>query len=123
MTKICEVAHARNLPFLLHSCGNIEKIMDDLIETVGIDARHSFEDAVTPIEQAVANYGDRIALLGGVDMDILGRGTEQEVRRRVRAIINACAPSGRFALGTGNSIASYVNCNNYLAMLDEARRF
>jgi uroporphyrinogen decarboxylase len=120
--KISKAAHARGLPFILHSCGNIERIMDDLIEDVGIDARHSFEDAVIPVEDAAERYSDRIAILGGVDMDLLARGTEEQVRARVREIIDKCAPTGRFALGTGNSIASYLNINNYLAMLDEARQ-
>jgi uroporphyrinogen decarboxylase len=120
--RISEAAHAQNVPFLLHSCGNIELIMEDLIEDVGIDARHSFQDAVVPIETAVERYSDRIALLGGVDMDLLARGTEKEVRKRTREIIEKCAPTGRFALGAGNSIASYLNIDNYLAMLDEGRR-
>jgi uroporphyrinogen decarboxylase len=120
--KICEAAHKQGIPFILHSCGNIEKVMDDLIEDVGIDARHSFEDAILPVEQAVEKYSNRIAILGGVDMDLLTRGTEEQVRARVREIIERSASSGRFAIGTGNSIASYINPNNYLAMLDEARR-
>jgi len=120
--RICEAAHRRGAPFLLHCCGNIERIMEDLIDYVGIDAKHSFEDAIMPVEEVVARYSGRIAILGGVDMDLLTRGTEQEVRTRVRHIIEKCAPTGRFALGTGNTVASYINVNNYLAMLDEARR-
>ena len=120
--KIAAAAHSRGLPFILHSCGNIEKVMDDLIEDVAIDARHSFEDAILPVEMAVEKYADRIAILGGVDMDILTRGSEHEVRTRVREIIDKCAPTGRFAIGTGNSIASYLKPENYFAMLDEARR-
>ena len=120
--RISEAAHARGLPFVLHSCGNIEGVMDDLIETVGIDARHSFEDAILPVEEAAAIYCDRIAVLGGVDMDLLARGTEEQVRARVREIIERCAPTGRFALGTGNSVASYLELDNYLAMIDEVRR-
>jgi uroporphyrinogen decarboxylase len=120
--KIAEAAHESGVPFILHACGNIEEVMDDLIEDVGIDARHSFEDAILPIESAAEKYCDRIAVLGGVDMDLLARGTEEQVRGRVREIIARCAPGGRFALGTGNSIASYIKCENYFAMIDESRR-
>jgi len=42
------------------------------------------------------------------------------VRRRTREVIEACAPRGRFAVGSGNSIPSYVPPANYLAMVDEA---
>ncbi len=120
--RICDAVHSQGLPFILHSCGNIEDVMGDLLDVVGIDARHSFEDAILPVEEAAARYGDRIALLGGVDMDLLTRGGEQDVRARVREIIEKCEPTGRYALGTGNSIASYIKLDNYLAMLDEAWR-
>lgn len=31
-----------------------------------------------------------------------------------------CSPGGRFAIGAGNSIPSYIPVENYLTMLDEA---
>jgi uroporphyrinogen decarboxylase len=94
--------------------------MEDLIGDVKIDGKHSFEDAILPITEFHARYGDRIASLGGVDVDLLTRGSEQDVRGRVREIVGACHPRGRYALGSGNSIPSYVPVANYLAMLDEA---
>ncbi|MBD3174165.1 MAG: hypothetical protein GF320_03215 [Armatimonadia bacterium] len=117
--KMAAMAHAKGLPYCLHSCGEISKIMPDLIEGVSIDGKHSFEDAILPIEKAHERWGGDIALLGGVDVDLLTRGSTDDVRKRVRKIVEACAPKGRFALGSGNSIASYVPAENYLAMLDE----
>lgn len=35
--KVAQAAHAAAMPFLLHSCGNLEEVMDDLIDDVGID--------------------------------------------------------------------------------------
>ncbi len=120
--KIVEVAHDHNLPLILHSCGNLNAIMDDLIDLVGIDAKHSYEDAILPITEAKWRWGDRIAVLGGVDVDLLTKGSEEQVRARVREIVRACAPGGGFALGTGNSVANYIPVKNYLAMLDEGRK-
>ena len=120
--KIAEIVHERDLLFILHACGKIEKLMDDFIADIGIDARHSFEDQVTPIEEAKRLYGNDIAVLGGVDMDLLARGSEEDVRRRVREIASVCAPGGGFGLGTGNSVANYIPPGNFLAMLDEGRR-
>jgi uroporphyrinogen decarboxylase len=45
------------------------------------------------------------------------------VRRRVRETLKVCQPGGGFALGTGNTVANYVPVDNYLAMLDEGRKF
>jgi len=120
--KLAEIAHNHNLPFLLHSCGNLERIMDDLIHEVKIDARHSFEDNILPAAQAKQRYGSKVAILGGVDMDVLARGSEEEVRACTRSVIEACAPGGGYALGTGNTVANYIPVRNYLAMLDEGRR-
>ncbi|UCC63849.1 MAG: uroporphyrinogen-III decarboxylase-like protein [Anaerolineae bacterium] len=91
--QIAAVAHEPGMPFLLHSCGNLEAVMDDLIDDVGIDARHSFEDAIEPVESFAACYSDRTAVVGGVDVDILGRGTEEQVRDRKREVLANCAPS------------------------------
>jgi uroporphyrinogen decarboxylase len=121
--RVARIAHERGLPFLLHSCGQLEPIMDDLLYKVQVDARHSFEDIIEPVESFVARHGDKMAAIGGVDMDILGRGTEAQVRLRTRQILEACSSSGAYILGSGNSIANYVPVRNFLAMIDEGWRF
>lgn len=115
-----EMAHQRGLPYFLHSCGNVLAIMDDLIYDVGIDGKHSFEDAIIPAEDFQRLYGDRIAVLGGVDVNILSAGSPEKVRQRTRQLVETCSAQGRFAIGSGNSIPSYVPVDNYLAMIDEA---
>ncbi len=119
--KLAAIAHAHQLPFLLHSCGYLEHILPELIDDVGIDARHSFEDAIVPVTEAKRRWGSRIAILGGVDMDFLCRSTEEEVRAYTRRVIEQCAPGGGYALGTGNTVANYIPVKNYLAMIRERR--
>ena len=121
--RCAEVAHAKRKPYLLHSCGNLEQIMEDLISDVGMDAKHSFEDAILPVTEAKRRYGNRVALLGGVDMDFLCRSEEAAVRQRVRDTLKVCARGGGYCLGTGNTAANYVPLDNYLSMIDEGRRF
>ncbi len=121
--RIAEVAHAHAKPFILHSCGNLESFMGDLIDDVGIDAKHSFEDAIVPVTDFKQQYGDRVAVLGGVDIDFLCRHTEEEVRLYTRHVLETCIPGGGYALGTGNSVANYVPVTHYVAMLEERRRF
>jgi uroporphyrinogen decarboxylase len=118
--KIADMTHGKGLPYFLHSCGNLERILDDLIDWVRIDGKHSYEDAIMPAERFQERYGKRIAVLGGVDINILTLGTEAEVRARTRALIEHCGRRGRYAVGSGNSIPSYIPVRNYLAMVDEA---
>ena len=121
--RLAEMSHAAGRPYMLHSCGKIDAIMEDLIENVRIDALHSFEDNIENVVEAKRKYGHRIALLGGIDMDVLCRSSEEGVRVRVRETLEQCMPEGGYVLGTGNSVANYVPIENYLAMLDEGRKF
>ncbi len=120
--KICRAAHARDLPFILHACGNLAEVMDDLIDYVGMDAKHSFEDAIMPVGQMKGVWGDRVVLLGGVDVDVLSRRDVPTVTSYVRSVMDDCLPGGSWALGSGNSIPNYVKVDNYLAMLREGQR-
>jgi len=120
--RFAALAHAQGLPYFLHSCGHVSAILDDLIDTVKIDGKHSFEDAILPVAEFQAQYGDRLAVLGGADVNVLSAQPPDEVRRYVRQLIDTCGPRGRYAIGSGNSIPSYVPVENYLTMLDEALR-
>lgn len=118
--KFAVMAHEKGLPYFLHSCGNLEKIMADLIDDVKIDGKHSYENNIIPVQDFQMKYGGRIAVLGGLDLNILGASTPEDVRRQTRALIESCGARGRYAIGSGNSIPSYIPVNNYLAMVDEA---
>lgn len=121
--RLAQMSHEAGLPYLLHSCGNLSQIMDDLLDDVGIDAKHSFEDTIESVVDFVIAHGDRVAALGGIDVDFMCRATEEEVRYRVRDTLEACQIGGGYCLGTGNSVANYIPLRNYLAMVDEGRRF
>jgi uroporphyrinogen decarboxylase len=118
--RLAAMAHQHGVPYFLHSCGRISAIMEDLIEDVAIDGKHSFEDTIMPIHEFQEVYGDRIAVLGGVDVHRLATHSPDEIRRHTRHLMDTCGQHGRFAIGSGNSIPTYVPVENYLAMLDEA---
>ncbi|MFB3892119.1 MAG: uroporphyrinogen decarboxylase family protein [Phycisphaerae bacterium] len=112
-------SHATGRPYLLHSCGKLTEIIDDLIDDVKIDAKHSFEDTIEDVRQVKHTYGRRIAMIGGLDVDFMCRSTEAAIRKRVRETLDVCLPGGGYCLGTGNSVANYIPLDNYLAMVDE----
>jgi uroporphyrinogen decarboxylase len=121
--RMAELCHRHGRLYCLHACGNLEAIMEALIEDVELDGRHSFEDAIEPVTVAKRRWGDRLSLLGGIDVDFLTRARPAEVRKRVRDTLDACMVGGGYCLGTGNSVANYIPIENFLAMLDEGRRY
>ena len=120
--KLVRSVHERGKPAILHSCGNLQGVMDEVIDYCGYDVKHAFEDSHTPMPMAKELWGDRISLCGGIDMDTLARRSEAEVRVYVRDQLEACGGKG-YALGAGNSVANYIPVENYLAMLDEGRKY
>lgn len=122
-TRIAALAHEAGRLYLLHSCGNLADIRGDLIDGVRIDGKHSWEDAIEPVTEGKATWGGRVALLGGIDVDFLCRSSEEQIRARVRRTAEICMPGGGWCLGTGNTPANYVPMQNFLAMIDEGRRF
>jgi uroporphyrinogen decarboxylase len=118
--KLAAMAHGKGLPYFLHSCGNLQDIMDDLIDVVKIDGKHSYENAIIPAPEFQKRYGSRIAVLGGLDINILTRETPDAVKRETRRLMDECGARGRYAVGSGNSIPSYIPAANYLAMVEEA---
>lgn len=122
LRRIADAVHAEGKAFILHSCGNLTLVMDDLIEMVGIDAKHSFEDVIMPVTEVKRRWGGRVAILGGVDVDVLCTADEPRLRAYVRDIVQQCGPGGGFALGSGNSIANYIPPANLRVMLGEAFR-
>jgi uroporphyrinogen decarboxylase len=115
--RIISRINASGTPFLWHSCGKIFPVMEDVI-ACGICAKHSNEDQIAPFDDWIRDYGARIGLLGGIDVDILCREEPQRVYELVleRGQRFRSAAKG-YALGSGNSIPEYVPTENYLAMV------
>ena len=120
---IAAAAHQHGKPFILHSCGNLEEIYEDLIDPCRIDAKHSFEDAIIPVIRFKELYGSRITPLGGLDVDVICRSDEKTLEEYTRKHVDACFADGWWALGTGNSLTDYMPVESYITVLEEGRRY
>ena len=121
--KIVETAHKHGKPILLHSCGYYSEVIEDIISDLKYDARHSYEDNITPVEKAYEDLNGRIAVLGGIDVNFLSTKTPEEVYKRSRDMLERTWERGGYALGSGNSIADFVPRENLLARLRAAHEF
>ena len=119
--RIIDLVHSSGKKFLLHSCGNIFPLMDDII-ALGIDAKHSNEDQIAPFSEWIEKYSDRIGLFGGFDLNLLILNDQETIRKTVleQGMIFRNKAKG-FGLGSGNSIPEYVPVNGFLAMIDAVK--
>jgi uroporphyrinogen decarboxylase len=119
MAMICK---KRDIPFIFHSDGNLWKIMDDIV-AMGSNAIHPIEPKAMDINEVKAKFGDRLALIGNVDLDKLARGTKEEVIDETKKRLREVGSNGGYCIGSSNSIPEWVNYENYIAMIDTAARF
>ena len=114
--KIVETGHRAGLPVLLHCCGFFDDVIDDVIG-MGFDAKHSYEDAIQPVEDFYEKWTGKMAVLGGIDMDFIMRSTDEELIARCQAMLERSASRGGYALGTGNSIPEFIPQEKFLTMI------
>jgi len=115
--EIVDAAHEAGLPIVKHTDGAMWPLMEGLIDCA-FDGYNPIQPQCMDIAAAKERLGDRIALVGNIDcIELLVRGSEEEVERTVRQTIDVAAPGGGFLLASSNSIHSDVKPENYLAMV------
>jgi len=114
--KMVAAIHQYGKAAVLHSCGNIYGMLDEIINDLHYDAKHSYEDVILPVEQAYQEWSSKIAILGGIDMDFLATRTPESVAKRASHLLELTQSKG-YALGSGNSIPEFIPTENYLAMI------
>ena len=119
--RVINLVHSSGKKFLLHSCGNIFPLMDDII-SLGIDAKHSNEDQIAPFGDWIEKYSDKIGLFGGFDLNLIILNSPEEVFKTVlkqgtfyRSMANG------YGLGSGNSIPGYIPVDGFLAMIEATK--
>ncbi len=110
--RVLEKVH---IPWITHSDGNIEPFLEDLL-SLGISGLHPVEKGAMDIRRIKKEYGNRVCLLGNVDLNLLGAGTPEEVDEEVRGLIRDVAPGGGYIVTSGNSLAGYLKPENVIAL-------
>jgi len=120
--KIVEAAHNAGKPAILHSCGKLDNVMNDIVDVMKFDAKHSYEDKIQSVEEAYDMLKGKIAILGGIDMDFVCRKSQDDIYDRCIAMAKKTNFES-YALGTGNSVPEYLPDDNYFAMISSVLNY
>lgn len=104
-------------PWIYHSDGDIGKVLPDLL-ALGMNAIHPLEPGAMDIHEVKKQYGDKVTLIGNVDITTLTLGTENDVRNEVFSLMDSVSPGGGYILSSSNSLTNYVKPGNVKAMGD-----
>jgi uroporphyrinogen decarboxylase len=120
LKKIGDLAKRYNKPFIFHSDGILYDVMDKIIDC-GVDAIHPIEPKAMNIADVKKQFGNKLCLIGNIDVDLLSRGTTDEIKINVYKNIEEAGSNGGYCVGSGNSIPEYVKLENYLAMIETVK--
>jgi len=116
------VADVITIPWLYHSDGNLLPLMEDWL-SLGQSAINPIEPQAMDINYVKETYGDRVCVVGNIDVHLLAQGTPKQVEAEVKKRICDLAPGGGYILSSGNSIPSYVKPENLLAMSETFKKY
>jgi uroporphyrinogen decarboxylase len=97
--------------------------MDGLVDT-GLDCLGPLEPVPGMELDGVLNrYPGKITVMGNIDVDLLSRGSEDEVVRATKRALATVSAVGPHIMSSANTIAASVRPENFLAMIRTTQAF
>ena len=122
LKRIGDLCKQKDIPLIFHSDGNLTAVVDDIV-AAGVNGLHPIQPDAMDIISLKKNYGNKLCLLGNIDMDIMTRGTEKDVAELVIKNLRNIAPGGGYMVGASNSVPEYISVKNYNAMRETALKY
>ena len=111
--RLFDFAHGRKLPVILHTDGFIEPLLPHLIEA-GIDCLQPLEvKAGMDLLKLKKSYGERIALIGGMDARVLITNDLEQVRHELETKVPQAMSGSGYILQVDHSVPDQVHYDTY----------
>lgn len=119
--KACEWAHKKGIYAHLHSCGDINALLPDILET-GIDALNPLEvkAGMDPIALK-QKYGDRVVLHGGLNAALWSE--KEKITDEIRRIVPTMKQNGGYIFSSDHSIPNDVPLENFREIVETVKRY
>jgi uroporphyrinogen decarboxylase len=104
--------------FFLHSCGRIEEIVEDIVDT-GFDLLHPLQPECNDIATVSARVAGRMSVWGTISNQVtLPFGSTEDVRREIAERIRVFGRAGGLILSPSNIMGPEVPLRNVLALAE-----
>jgi len=110
-----KIAAEIKCPWVFHTDGNTLPIMESVLN-LGMDGIHPIEPAAMNIKEIKEIYGEKVCLIGNLNMNIIARGTTADVEEGIKELFENVGKNGGWILSSSNSIDRGANLLNVIAM-------
>jgi len=117
-----DYAHSLGLPVIIHSCGYVHPLLPGLVEA-GMDCLQVMEvkAGMDPLK-IKAEFGDRIALFGGMDARNLVANDRRAIRDELTRKMPLLMEGGGYILHSDHSVPDTCDYETYRYFVDEGLR-
>ncbi len=117
--RMLERARAYGKTTMLHSDGDVQEVIPDLIE-IGLDILNPVQPDVMDIYEVKREYGRDIAFHGGVSVQhLLPDSSAEEIRAEVGRLLREIGAGGGFIIAPTHSLGSDIPLANLVALMEE----
>ncbi len=111
--RLIDFAHSLNLKVIMHSCGFVEPLIPGFLEA-GLDCLQPLEvKAGMDLLKIKSQYGDQLALIGGMDARTLVTNDLAVVEKELQTKLPGAMAGGGYILQVDHSVPSQVNYETY----------
>ncbi len=105
------------IPVYMHCCGNITKIIPDLIE-IGLDVLEPMQP-VMDFKYLKKEFGKDLTFFGGIDTQyLLPFGTPEEIKTQSKEVIYTLGKNGGYIIAPSQEIMADVPIDNIKALVE-----
>ena len=117
--RAIEWAHAKGITASLHSCGDVNPFVPELLE-IGLDALNPIEvkAGMDPV-QLKRTYGDRLVLHGGINAVLWDR--PEAVKAEIERLVPIMKTGGGYIFSSDHSVPSSVSLEDFRQIIALAK--
>lgn len=120
LARMIEHCHKLGMRYVLHSCGNVSPLVDDLID-IGLDGLESLQAEAMNVYKLKRKAAGKLVLIGGMGVQkLISFGTPEEIRAETRRLIAELGSGGGYVLAPSKPLPAGTPIANAVAFIETA---
>ncbi len=122
IAAFARIGESVSAPLIYHTDGRLYEVFDSLAK-IGVKGIQPLEPkSMDPLE-IKSRWPGKFCLMGNIDLDLMGRGTADQVEAHVRDRIDTVGAGGGYMPGVSNTVPYYVKTENYVRMIETVHSY